>query len=229
MPEPTSIDSYRQAHESGLIGQRQLEVLAFVIANEPCSQGDVSRHFADASSSYQPRFRELEDSGLIEQRGNQARSGNRPRRQSLCRYRQDSYRASMRRKRRKFRATLEPAGDGLFRVTCTPAFEIERSVRRIEFTCFGSLSMSPTYTAPGDQFYHADCRDVSYQCCAPADAVLTDPPYGIAHEVDYDRFTGGKRPSRDFKKPNAADDGPFDPAPWLAFPKGHSVWGQLTF
>jgi hypothetical protein len=46
-----------------------MQVLEFVIANEPCSQGDGSRHFADASSSFQPRFREPEDSGLIEPRG----------------------------------------------------------------------------------------------------------------------------------------------------------------
>src|SRR5581483_5834008 len=69
MGERTSIESYREAQRSGLISQRQLQVLEFVIANEPCSQGDVSRHFADASSSFQPRFRELEDAGLIEQRG----------------------------------------------------------------------------------------------------------------------------------------------------------------
>src|SRR5437868_8808120 len=131
MPEPTSIDSYRQAHESGLIGQRQMEVLAFVIANEPCSQGDVSRHFADASSSYQPRFRELEDSGLIEQRGTKVD----PATGRVVK----AYVATgkipaepVRRKRRKIRATIEPAGDDLFRVTCTPAVVIDRAVE-IEF------------------------------------------------------------------------------------------------
>src|SRR6185295_11109948 len=69
MTEPTFLESYRDAQRSGLIGQRQLQVLEFVLAHAPCSQGDVGRHFADASSSFQPRFRELEDSGLIEQRG----------------------------------------------------------------------------------------------------------------------------------------------------------------
>jgi len=123
MNERTSIESYREAHASGLIGKRQLEVLGFVIANEPCSQGDVSRHFADASSSYQPRFRELEDAGLIEQRGTKhdpatgrevkayAATGKLPT-------------APVRRKRRKIRATVEPAGDGLFRVTFAPAISI---------------------------------------------------------------------------------------------------------
>lgn len=78
--------------------------------------------------------------------------------------------------------------------------------------------MSPTYTAPGVQLYQADCRDVLDSLSA-VDAVLADPPYGIAHETDYDRFTGGKNPSRDFKKPIAGDDEPFDPSPWLKFPK----------
>jgi hypothetical protein len=123
VPEPTSIESYRAAHASGLIGTRQMEVLGFVIANEPCSQGDVSRHFADASSSYQPRFRELEDSGLIEQRGTKVdpATGRAVK----------SYFATgkipsgpVRRKRRKIRATIEPAGDGLFRVTFAPAIEV---------------------------------------------------------------------------------------------------------
>jgi hypothetical protein len=121
--EPTSIESYQAAHSSGLIGQRQLEVLEFVIANALCSQGDVSRHFADASSSYQPRFRELEDSGLIEQRGTKIdpASGREVK----------AYVATgkipagpVRRKRRKIRATIEPAGDGLFRATFEPAIEI---------------------------------------------------------------------------------------------------------
>lgn len=122
MSEPTSIESYREAHKSGLIGTRQLQVLDFVIANEPCSQGDVSRHFADASSSFQPRFRELEDAGLIEQRGTKvdaatgrvvkayAATGKLPT-------------APVRRKRRKVRATLEPAGEGLYRVTFAPEIE----------------------------------------------------------------------------------------------------------
>jgi site-specific DNA-methyltransferase (adenine-specific) len=76
--------------------------------------------------------------------------------------------------------------------------------------------MEPTYTAPGVQLYHADCRDL-LASLPRIDAVIADPPYGIAHETDYGRFTGGKKPSRDFK-PIAGDDEPFDPSPWLTFP-----------
>jgi hypothetical protein len=124
MSEPTSIDSYREAHASGLIGKRQMEVLGFVIANEPCSQGDVSRHFADASSSFQPRFRELEDAGLIAADGTK-RDWATGREVKAYRATGKLPTAPTRRKRRKVRATLEPAGDGLFRVTFEPAISIE--------------------------------------------------------------------------------------------------------
>jgi hypothetical protein len=131
MPEPTSIASYRDAQRSGLIGQRQMQVLEFVVANEPCSQGDVGRHFADASSSFQPRFRELEDAGLIEQRGTK--------RDDATGRIVKAYVATgkiptepVRRKRRKMRATLEPAGNGLFRVTFDPAWNVTGPVE-IEF------------------------------------------------------------------------------------------------
>jgi hypothetical protein len=72
MAEETSIASYEQCHADGLICQHQLEVVRFIALNESgdgVSQGDVSRYFQDASSSYQPRFRELADSGVIIQSG----------------------------------------------------------------------------------------------------------------------------------------------------------------
>jgi DNA modification methylase len=78
--------------------------------------------------------------------------------------------------------------------------------------------VTPTYTAPGVQLYHADCRDVLPHL-TNIDAVIADPPYGIDHDCDYGRFTGGKNPSRDFGKAIAGDDEPFDPTPWLPFPK----------
>ena len=126
MTERTSIDSYREAHASGLIGKRQMQVLDFIIANQPCSQGDVSRHFADASSSFQPRFRELEDAGLIEQRGMKIDPATG--RTVKAYWATDKLpTAPVRRKRRKVRATLEPAGDELFRVTFQPALEIGKA------------------------------------------------------------------------------------------------------
>jgi hypothetical protein len=135
LSEPTSIDAYREGHASGLIGKRQMQVLEFVMANEPCSQGDVGRYFADASSSFQPRFRELEDAGLIEQLGTKvdpatgrqvkayAATGKMPA-------------APVRRKRRKLRVVIEPAGNDLFRVTFDPAIEVSGAMS-FEF-CLGA-------------------------------------------------------------------------------------------
>ena len=57
------------------------------------------------------------------------------------------------------------------------------------------------------------------------DAVVTDPPYGMAWNTDSTRFTGGVNPSvqkgagRDDWGEIEADSKPFDPAPWLAFPR----------
>lgn len=50
------------------------------------------------------------------------------------------------------------------------------------------------------------------------DAVVTDPPYGMNHDTQYKRFRGGKKPSRDYV-PIHGDNEPFDPTPWLGFPK----------
>lgn len=70
MSELTSIVSYRQCQDEGLFGQRQMEIVEFMVAHqheyrEGISQGDVGRHYNDASSGYQPRFKELEDSGVV--------------------------------------------------------------------------------------------------------------------------------------------------------------------
>lgn len=61
------------------------------------------------------------------------------------------------------------------------------------------------------------------------DSVITDPPYGIAHDLDYTRFTGGLADTRN-KTPGtlAGDQRPFDPGPWLAY--DHIVlWGANCY
>ena len=58
------------------------------------------------------------------------------------------------------------------------------------------------------------------------DAIVTDPPYGMDWDVDMTRFSGGGAESqakrgagRNYDAPVIGDDEPFDPAPWLVFPK----------
>ena len=75
---------------------------------------------------------------------------------------------------------------------------------------------------------HGDCLE-----CGPfnADAVISDPPYGM----DWDgRVTRGKNgtgkagPTRSFGKRIANDREPFDPAPWTEFDRV-VLWGWLHF
>jgi DNA modification methylase len=62
-----------------------------------------------------------------------------------------------------------------------------------------------------------------------ADAVVTDPPYGIAHNLDYTRFTGGVADTQNRTKGVLAnDDKPFDPAPFLDY-KSVVIWGGNCF
>jgi site-specific DNA-methyltransferase (adenine-specific) len=64
-------------------------------------------------------------------------------------------------------------------------------------------------------------------------AVVTDPPYGMANKTNSKRFTGGNRvlrpvEGRDDWPEVAGDDRPFDPTPWLVFPKV-CLWGANHF
>lgn len=79
--------------------------------------------------------------------------------------------------------------------------------------------------------YCGDCREIVREI-ADADALVSDPPYGMAWNTDSTRFSGGD-PSRNNRKRGdgkaswgaiVLDDKPFDPAPWLAFPET-ILWG----
>jgi site-specific DNA-methyltransferase (adenine-specific) len=59
-------------------------------------------------------------------------------------------------------------------------------------------------------------------------AIVSDPPYGMRNDCDYGRFTAGPRShgkaaSRTYASV-IGDDRPFDPTPWLGFPKV-ILWG----
>lgn len=68
--------------------------------------------------------------------------------------------------------------------------------------------------------YCADCLAVMREMEAGSvDAVVTDPPYGIDHDTDYTRFSGGTSNKRNTFMRIANDAEPFDPTPFLGFPK----------
>jgi site-specific DNA-methyltransferase (adenine-specific) len=77
----------------------------------------------------------------------------------------------------------------------------------------------------GWQIHHGDCLDVlAWLGRDGIDAVLTDPPYGMSWDTDSTRFTGGQRDinrgdGRDDWGGVSGDDAPFDPAPWIDFPR----------
>ena len=78
--------------------------------------------------------------------------------------------------------------------------------------------------AAGITIYHGRCEDVLPTLdAATVDLVLTDPPYGMSNNCDYTRLSTGPRGtggrSRRSYDQIEGDDRPFDPAPWLGFPR----------
>lgn len=73
-----------------------------------------------------------------------------------------------------------------------------------------------------------DCLDVLPTLEAGSvDAIVSDPPYGMGWRTDSSRFSGGGRnrgAGRADYGPIANDDRPFDPSPFLGFPKV-ILWG----
>jgi hypothetical protein len=81
--------------------------------------------------------------------------------------------------------------------------------------------------------WHGDCREWHGE----ADAVISDPPYGMNLDTDNSRFSGGHVASQAKRgngigtgegKPILNDDKPFDPSPWLGFPSV-VLWGVNHF
>jgi hypothetical protein len=66
--EPTSIESYYKAVESGFISEKQRQVITYFCDSrgESVTQGEVNRYFKDTNRSYAPRFKELENAGVIQ-------------------------------------------------------------------------------------------------------------------------------------------------------------------
>lgn len=76
--------------------------------------------------------------------------------------------------------------------------------------------------------YLGDCREI-LPTLGTVDAVVSDPPYGMAWDVNSKRFSGGNRakqrgPGRNDYPEIVGDAVPFDPALWIAFPEV-ILWG----
>jgi len=99
----------------------------------------------------------------------------------------------------------------------------------------GSL-IKPDFRASNITLYNMDCLEVAPYLPKDA-AIIGDPPYGIKNGGDYTRLSGGKSPSNNFHGRSSqsrdwggiiGDDKPFDPSPWLKFPKV-VLWGFQYF
>jgi len=84
-----------------------------------------------------------------------------------------------------------------------------------------------------DSIICGDClevmRDWPDKC---VDAIVADPPYGMNNDCDYTRFTmgpngHGEASSRKYQR-IYGDDRPFDPSPWLKYPRV-LLWGYNHF
>jgi site-specific DNA-methyltransferase (adenine-specific) len=84
----------------------------------------------------------------------------------------------------------------------------------------------------GQLLIEGDCREVM-AVLPRVDAVVTDPPYGIAMNPDKTRFSGGNNPTRRGKtserKPVANDQRPFDPSPLIGAGRRHIIWGWNNY
>ena len=83
--------------------------------------------------------------------------------------------------------------------------------------------MKPYYEHAGITIYHGDCREILPTL--EADAVVTDPPYGMGWNTDSRRFSGGESGRLGHQGRGQewgaieGDAEPFDPTPLLAFPR----------
>jgi DNA modification methylase len=70
--------------------------------------------------------------------------------------------------------------------------------------------------------YTGDCLELIKSIdLSSVDAIVADPPYGMKCDTDGTRFSGGSGRAERGKRwsPIIGDDKPFDPTPWLQFPK----------
>lgn len=80
---------------------------------------------------------------------------------------------------------------------------------------------APDYERDGVRLYLGRCEDLLTTLDrASIDAVIADPPYGMDHDTDTTRFSGGAQAvsrGKDWGSRIEGDAEPFDPSPWLDF------------
>ncbi len=82
----------------------------------------------------------------------------------------------------------EPRAHSLQRVVSFRSFKSDDAPDRESVGAGGVL---PFYDAEGVTIYHGDAREIAPKLAVKWGAVVADPPYGIGHDCDYRRFSGG--------------------------------------
>jgi site-specific DNA-methyltransferase (adenine-specific) len=94
----------------------------------------------------------------------------------------------------------------------------------------GGIHVTPYYTDDLVTIYHGDNREWTVPP-GMADALVSDPPYGMGWETDLSRFSGGAQKvkrGQNWGSQIAGDDEPFDPSRWLDYPEV-ILWGANHF
>ena len=87
------------------------------------------------------------------------------------------------------------------------------------------LSMNPFWQKDGITIYHGDQSEI-LPLLGDIDTVISDPPYGIDHNTEYN-FSGGQVLGNQYKRIKD-DDKPFDPTPFLKYRKV-ILWGANCY
>lgn len=104
-----------------------------------------------------------------------------------------------------------------------PTLLVHRQGRRVLLRGgAGRCILKPYYEDAQVRIYHGDCMEIVPQLAGESiDLLLADPPYGI----DYQPPKGqGRMCTMSGFRAIEGDDKPFDPAPWLGYPKV-ILWG----
>ena len=78
------------------------------------------------------------------------------------------------------------------------------------------------------ELYLGDCLEI-LPTLSKVDAVITDPPYGIAHPCNFSKRGRGNLAACNDYQDVHDDNKPFDPSPWLALGVPTCFWGGNYF
>jgi len=123
----------------------------------------------------------------------------------------------MRSERKTMKTTKEDTEDSIGSTVLLGHAEPPAGLYSVQSESVQCTVMSETVT-----IYHGDCRDI--MATIEADAIITDPPYGIAYDGSHKKYKNGKDHGE-----CEWDKCPYDPAPILQKNLPSVIWGGNCF